>query len=887
MANLPQVKNVSNLERPDSFRAPPGASDPVDLSFFFEGGIDPIQKNAQSFHPEGEVEDTEERRSDLSGIEIRLDKINNSLSSIPVAIASEQAPIQHETANVQKEQLKKYEKLSETLQSTSSRIDSVGSAGAGATVGALGSDPLVAGLVGGGIKGITKLLSSSMNTISDRLSKVESEEKAQKATISNRLNSGAEKIDSVGNAGAGLAAGLLGSDPIIAGLVGGAVKLGSKGISSQMRNMGGRAEKVEGDGQLSILGKKLDFNENTRQSRLERESTPTGLEENPRKAAVQQIRDQAKTRSARKMGVKRDKPVIAETVKIAAAAAANNSDTSSDTESIMQQHLGETRTLVEKVSNLESKDESSSVEQVSNEESPIGEKIDNISVNVEKYTEGQKDQHAMNEQTVEKLQSIDDHQQQSDNTNLQEAIEKKRTDRLALKAQQETNKKLDALGKPKKEEKSILDKIVDFASGFLARGGLISTIKIGLKGVFSKVIAFIPKLLLGVIKKIPVVALIVGFIKGIFDGLMAGFKAFTSGEGIFKSLFAFVEGFADSIVRFFTFGLVNIEKLREWTQPVFDIIFGAVHGIIDTIKTVLTAPFRLIGNYFSWLGEFYTGIWESLSSALTTPFTFIKSAFSSIAEILEEGWEGLQSIIMAPFNALANAFTKLKSAIPNAMSNLPFVGKFFGGDDEGIESSDVSSSDIKQGVAQAVVSVIPKPVMWGLKKVPAVRRFIEGATTKEETPEEPKGSSSPISERVEPEGGFFGRRRGVDSSNYTPPTTETQAMRDEHRRGLASGSIEDIPSIRSIDSGSRGSIIIDTSEKDLATQNFSQANHQAAAAPIQAQNESTQRMQANIMSSSVMNQNNNSSNHMHFGKSARKHDYVSGAMNNELDFRGH
>lgn len=130
----------------------------------------------------------------------------------------------------------------------------------------------------------------------------------------------------------------------------------------------------------------------------------------------------------------------------------------------------------------------------------------------------------------------------------------------------------------------------------MALGGLVGGLVGSLTTIFTRTL---PRLLMGAIKRIPIIALVGSMFKGLFDGV----KAFMNGESVMGSIFTMIESFADSILRIFTFGLVNIEKLREWTEPVFNSIFDGIFGFADTIMSLVDKGGALLSSSIDWLFE--------------------------------------------------------------------------------------------------------------------------------------------------------------------------------------------------------------------------------------------------------------------------------------------
>lgn len=371
------------------------------------------------------------------------------------------------------------------------------------------------------------------------------------------LQSSSEKVDNAGNTAAGGTAMLFGSDPIVAAGMAGLAKLGSK-LGSKALGAGS-----------NLLGKR-------RAAKVEKE------EKSPRKEVREKMVENRKTKSMRKRMAVQDADVIAQ----AATAAQDKMPTPDDSDSIVGESIPEINqsmtTLVERVAPIESLDEmKASVLRI---ESHLGEGLPNAQ-----------------EKAEDKLRRRQEVQQQEESQKLLEEI----SDNTA-----------------EKEEKGLLSSLSGiFGSGagmgFMTGGigGLVGTI-------FGTMIRAVPRILMGALKKIPFVAFGVSLFKGLFDGV----KQFMEGGSIMGSIFTMVESFADSILRIFTFGLVNIEKLRDWTQPIFDSIFDGIFAIKDivmggwdTLASSVDWIFNKTQEIFSYVGDFLASIPEKIMNLIPGP----------------------------------------------------------------------------------------------------------------------------------------------------------------------------------------------------------------------------------------------------------------------------
>lgn len=225
----------------------------------------------------------------------------------------------------------------------------------------------------------------------------------------------------------------------------------------------------------------------------------------------------------------------------------------------------------------------------------------------------------------------------------QEKAVEKLNQRKDLENQEDTKKTLEEISDntaQKEESGGILGSLMDTLGGFgLGRLGLAGAGGGIIGSIMTTLTTALPRLLWTALKKFPLIGFVTSAVKGLFDGI----KHYMEGGTIMGAIFETIEGFADSLIRIFTFGLVNLEDLRNWMQPAFDVLFDGVSWLVDKIMAgvdMITSSiswvFEKVKSVFEYIGEFISSLPELIVGQLPD---FMQGTARSVLGIGEEGEE--------------------------------------------------------------------------------------------------------------------------------------------------------------------------------------------------------------------------------------------------------
>lgn len=191
----------------------------------------------------------------------------------------------------------------------------------------------------------------------------------------------------------------------------------------------------------------------------------------------------------------------------------------------------------------------------------------------------------------------------------------------------------------KDDEKGMLEKLFD-GLGLGGIGGLAG----GLMGALTTTL---PTLLMGALKKIPIVGFVVSAFKGLFDGV----KAFMQGDSVMGAVMETITGFADSLIRVFSFGLLNLEKVQNMMEPAMNAIFDTFFTIKDGILSIVNGGYNIltsaaqslfdgVSNVFHYVVDFVKSIPNKIVAMLPGP---VRSVLGLSEEENEERTNRLQN----------------------------------------------------------------------------------------------------------------------------------------------------------------------------------------------------------------------------------------------------
>lgn len=511
--------------------------------------------------------------------------------------------------------------------------------------------------------------------------------------------------------------------------------------------------------------------------------TGAGLLENrrnkksPRKKVREKMIENRKTKSMRKRMAINDSDVIAS----ASTAALEKMPSQDDSDTIVGQSLPEMDikldSLVEKMTPLES----------------LGEMNDSVK-RIEEYLGD----------------GLPDAQDRAEDKNLQ---------RKEMSQQEDTQKLLEEISEntAEKEKKGLLGSLGGLFEGGVG-GGLMRGGIGGLVGaMFGSMIRMVPRLLFQAVKKFP----LVGFVASIFTGLFDGVKHYIEGGSIMGAIFKTIEGFADSVVRIFTFGLVNIEKLRDWTQPIFDSIFDAVFAIGD-----------IISSGWDLLTESIQGIFDQLSYVFTSTMDFVNS-------------------------------------IPDMMMSIvpDWAKRFLGVGEEGEIAENERASRLQNQNRERIQQTLEQgyesgPMGRRMELTEERRAQLEERLRVIESKERREANNRAV---LQEQADVAMERAGYD--RYTGDSFEVPEPKVEEDKEVLPG--REVERTRL--------------EREQAADSFERGSIELELEPMRQQARESQRMSNQI--NNVVQTNNNQSNIINYPGRLRKEDYFSGASNREVDWR--
>ena len=357
-------------------------------------------------------------------------------------------------------------------------------------------------------------------------------------------------------------------------------------------------------------------------------------------------------------------------------------------------------------------------------------------------------------------------------------------------------------------------------------GTLFTKIKTGISTSLSFIFKKLPGMLLRFIPRLITKIPFIGFVFSLFKGLFDGVKSLLNGASIGQAIMTTITSFADSLIKIFSFGLLDLSTLQDWFAPVFDMIFGG----LDKLIGFLSFGFLDLENVVSFL-----------FSPLTDTIERMGNFFDTVKEFWANKLSAIGDSINAAFSAVGDFFSNLGDSIRSAIAQVvpgP-LRKFFGLEDKTNEDGSLTETG-------------KRDTILNMNTVKRSKEEIIDATISN-LPRQARGSQT------------------VNSPDIIVPSLGTVNEQSANNPTVA-----------------ESPLIFGTNERDEAARVFSDMNRQSDIAPTRVQAKQAREMNQQLSNNlTMMNQNNVSQNqNITIGRSARKQDYLAGSMNREMDFSG-
>ena len=216
-----------------------------------------------------------------------------------------------------------------------------------------------------------------------------------------------------------------------------------------------------------------------------------------------------------------------------------------------------------------------------------------------------------------------------------------------------------------------------------------------------------------------VIAPILGFFKGLWDGIVAIFTPvvqwFTE---LFTSVWQSIQSILNVVVGLFrgTWELIKAVwgVVAQWfNDSVITPIINFFTPIIQWFRDIFTKAWEGIKEIWSTVTGFFQGLWDGIKlvfstvgtwfkNIFTTAWTGIKNVFAPVASFFSGIWNGIKSAFGSVASWFQNTFSSAWTAVKNVFST---GGKIFDG--------------IKDGIASTFKTVV-NAIIGGINKVIAV-----------------------------------------------------------------------------------------------------------------------------------------------------------------------
>jgi lysozyme family protein len=148
--------------------------------------------------------------------------------------------------------------------------------------------------------------------------------------------------------------------------------------------------------------------------------------------------------------------------------------------------------------------------------------------------------------------------------------------------------------------------------------GSLTTTLIGMaKGMILSLSRFVMTAVPRLLARLPILAIVGSFFKGLFDG----YKKWAETGSIGDALMSTLNGFADSMVTLFSFGMLNLDKVNEFVATKMQWLGDMVFGSVDALFEMWVAPFQFFRDM------------------LGTAWITLQKAFSPTLEAIGALWE--------------------------------------------------------------------------------------------------------------------------------------------------------------------------------------------------------------------------------------------------------
>jgi phage-related protein len=198
--------------------------------------------------------------------------------------------------------------------------------------------------------------------------------------------------------------------------------------------------------------------------------------------------------------------------------------------------------------------------------------------------------------------------------------------------------------------------LAGIVSAFATIAGLIGSISVIVSGIISGIVFVTPFLITGVAS---VLTMIGGTIAGIAIALLP-----------YLPIILLISGVCAAIL-----GIAFVIK------KIFEGILWVITSIAKVIWDIVTNPMKFLANVATFIQNIFSGI----TGAISGLFNAIKGVGSLLGSMFSKIGQGINTVvgwIMAPVSLLVNSISSLFSLLSNPLgflSNIPIIGRFFGG----------------------------------------------------------------------------------------------------------------------------------------------------------------------------------------------------------------
>lgn len=242
----------------------------------------------------------------------------------------------------------------------------------------------------------------------------------------------------------------------------------------------------------------------------------------------------------------------------------------------------------------------------------------------------------------------------------------------------------------------------------LAGGGIMKAMKGSMKWII--------RLGKTAIKRLPLLAIFGSLFKGIADG----WDEWTKSKSIGKALMATLHGFADTMIKIFSFGFLNLDKVNRFVSEKMSWLTDGFFASMEILWDLVKAPFDFVGQmapkFWSWMKKTFKSSSDAIRDLLKdfskeklkeTFQNFIDGVFGAIKGTLEAAQEWFQEKIdalMDKFGILKDSYGYVGSKISGLKSQIAEIAS---------QAADYSKQKVvraydhvKEGVTNKAASVV-------------------------------------------------------------------------------------------------------------------------------------------------------------------------------------